>query len=139
DYGTAGRLRWRYGLKGDIAGKTGTTNNQADAWFIGYTPQILAGAWVGCDDRYLRFGTERLGQGAAAALPIWANFMKKVFADEKLQIRTDVEFKASEGFDDCAVFDPTSMQRSSTYNSSGYSEGNDSSEPIEEMPQTEWE
>lgn len=139
DNGTGRRLRYRYGFKGDIAGKTGTTNNQADAWFIGYTPQVLAGAWVGCDDRYLRFGSEALGQGAAAALPIWGNFMKKVYADEKLEIRQDVTFKEPEGFDDCAAFDPTSMQRSSTYNSSGYTNDSDTAEPIEEMPQTEWE
>ncbi|OSZ78385.1 hypothetical protein CAP35_09025 [Chitinophagaceae bacterium IBVUCB1] len=119
DFGTAKRLRYRYGFKSDIAGKTGTTNNQADAWFIGYTPQILAGSWVGCDDRYLRFNSEALGQGAAAALPIWGIFMQKVYADKSLDIRTDAAFKEPENFDDCNVYDPTSMQRSSTYPSSG--------------------
>lgn len=119
DHGTAVRLRYRYGFKGDIAGKTGTTNKQSDAWFIGYTPQILAGAWVGCDDRYLRFTSMQLGEGSAAALPIWAEFMKRLYADKSLDIRTDVTFKQPEGFDDCDVADPTSVDRSGTYNSSG--------------------
>ena len=95
--GTAVRLRYRYGFEGEIAGKTGTTNNQADAWFIAYTPQIMAGAWVGCDDRYLRFGSQALGQGASAALPIWALFMKRVYADKSLDIVKDAKFKEPEG------------------------------------------
>lgn len=139
DNGTARRLRFRYGFKSDIAGKTGTTNNQADAWFIGYTPQLLAGAWVGCDDRYLRFGSEALGQGAAAALPIWGNFMKRVFADKSLDIRTDVKFREPENFDDCGSFDPTSLDRSSTYGSGGQTTGDNNSEPVEEIPEGEWE
>jgi penicillin-binding protein 1A len=101
DFGTARRLRFRYGFKNEIAGKTGTTNSQADAWFMGYTPQILAGAWVGCDDRYLRFGNEHLGQGAAAALPIWAVFMQKVYADPSLKINPEAKFVEPEGFSEC--------------------------------------
>ncbi|MCD6063009.1 MAG: penicillin-binding protein [Flavipsychrobacter sp.] len=120
--GTAVRLRYRYGFDGEIAGKTGTTNKQADAWFIGYTPQIIAGAWVGCDDRYLRFGSQALGQGAAAALPIWALFMKRVYADKSLNIVKDAKFMEPEGFDDCNALDPTSVDRSSTYDQSGYYE-----------------
>ena len=89
DFGTAKRLRYQYGIKADMAGKTGTTNNQADGWFIGYTPQILAGVWVGCDDRFLRFQSEALGQGAAAALPIWALFYKRIAADRNLDINPD--------------------------------------------------
>lgn len=99
--GTGGRLRYRYGIHNDVAGKTGTTNNQADAWFIGYTPQLLAGVWVGCDDRVFRFRSERLGQGAAAALPIWAYFMKRVYADPKTGIDPAKVFVAPKGFDDC--------------------------------------
>ncbi len=111
DFGTGARMRNRYGIKAQIAGKTGTTNNQADGWFIGYTPQILAGAWVGCDDRFLRFQSEALGQGAAAALPIWALFYKKVAADKTLGISPDAEFKEPENFDDCDVSDPNSKMR----------------------------
>lgn len=117
DHGTAKRLRFRYNLTGEIAGKTGTTNSQADAWFIGYTPQILAGAWVGCDDRYLRFGTTRLGQGAAAALPIWAYFMKKVYADSSLKIDPEAKFTEPEDYVECEDgIDPGSH---SGYNSQG--------------------
>lgn len=101
DFGTGGRMRHRYGLMNDIAGKTGTTNNQADAWFIGYTPQLMAGVWVGCDDREFRFRSEALGQGAAAALPIWAFFMKRVYADKNLNINSSATFRAPEGFEDC--------------------------------------
>ncbi len=110
DFGTAKRLRYRYNLQGEIAGKTGTTNNQADAWFIGYTPQIMAGSWVGCDDRYLRFGSERLGQGAAAALPIWAYFMQRVYADKSLGISPEAKFEEPENYNECDVMiDPSSV------------------------------
>lgn len=103
DYGTAVRMRYKYKVEGDIAGKTGTTNEQADAWFIGYTPQLLAGAWVGCDDRYLRFQTTRVGQGASAALPIWAYFMKSLQNDPKTGIKADATFKMPDNFSDCQV------------------------------------
>ena len=99
--GTGGRMGYRYGLTNDIAGKTGTTQRQADAWFIGYTPQLLTGVWVGCDDREFSFKSEQLGQGAAAALPIWAYFMKKVYADKNLNINQSAVFRQPEGFDDC--------------------------------------
>lgn len=111
DIGTAKRIRYKYKLEGEIAGKTGTTNNQADAWFIGYTPQLLAGAWVGCDDRYLRFGTTNLGQGAAAALPIWAYFMQRVYADPSLGIKPDAKFEEPEDYNECDVMiDPGSYR-----------------------------
>lgn len=125
DFGTGRRMRSMYGLRGDIAGKTGTTNSQADAWFIGYTPQILAGAWVGCDDRFLSFRSEALGQGSAAALPIWAFFMNRVYNDKSLDIKQDIRFKEPEGFDDCNVTDPTSLERSGLNDTGG---SNDSSE-----------
>lgn len=140
DFGTGARMRRRYGIKGDIAGKTGTTNKQADAWFIGYTPQILCGAWVGCDDRVFRFGSEALGQGAAAALPIWAYFMKRVYANPVLGYTTAKKFDVPEGFDDCGVLDEVSVDRSSTYDS--YNGGvieEDDEEPIEEVPPSEWD
>lgn len=101
--GTGGRMRYRYGVYNDMAGKTGTTNNQADAWFIGYTPQLLAGSWVGCDDREFRFRNEQLGQGAAAALPIVAYFMKKLNDDPKTGIDPKVSFIPPDGFDDCTA------------------------------------
>ena len=111
DHGTGARTRFRYKIMNDIAGKTGTTSNQADAWFIGYTPQLLAGAWVGCDDREFRFRSEALGQGAAAALPIWAYFMRRVFADKALNIDPARRFKQPDGFSDCDAADQTSLDR----------------------------
>ena len=86
DNGTAVRLRFRYGLKGEIAGKTGTTNDNSDGWFIGYTPTITAGVWVGAEDRYVHFTRTDLGQGANMALPIWGLWMQKVLADGTLGI-----------------------------------------------------
>ncbi|MBC7553615.1 MAG: transglycosylase domain-containing protein [Taibaiella sp.] len=103
DMGTAHRIRFRYNMTNDIAGKTGTTNKQADAWFMGYTPQLLAGAWVGCDDREFSFKRQELGQGAAAALPIWAFFMRRVYADKTLNINPNARFVQPEGFDDCGA------------------------------------
>jgi penicillin-binding protein 1A len=79
--GTGNRLRSVYGLRGEIAGKTGTTNDNSDGWFIGYTPNITAGVWVGGEDRNVHFTATALGQGANAALPIWGLWMKKCLAD----------------------------------------------------------
>jgi penicillin-binding protein 1A len=142
DFGTGGRLRGRYGIRSEIAGKTGTTNSQADAWFIGYTPQLLAGAWVGCDDRYLRFGSEALGQGAAAALPIWAYFFKRVYADKTLNIKYDAHFTAPDGFDDCAmVIDEAGALRAETNaKSTGQQGGEHNDGDLETVPQesTDW-
>jgi penicillin-binding protein 1A len=140
DNGTGRRLRYRYNLEGDMAGKTGTTNRQADAWFIGFTPQLLAGAWVGCDDRSLRFRSEALGQGAAAALPIWAYFMKKVYADKSTGMDIEQKFTMPEGYQDCAFYDPTSLERASTLSRYSQNARNDSEE-IEQapmIPEEEW-
>ncbi len=119
DFGTGKRLRYAYNFKVEAAGKTGTTNDQADGWFIGYTPDLLAGAWVGCEDRFLRFRSTALGQGSAAALPIWAYFMKRVYADRSLGFDPKKKFDEPKDFDDCDVADPTSVWRSDTYWSSG--------------------
>lgn len=79
--GTGARLRYRFKLTADIIGKTGTTQNYSDGWFIGCTPDLVAGSWVGCEDRYIRFNSMQNGQGASTALPIWAKFFQKVYAD----------------------------------------------------------
>lgn len=81
-----GRSIWGYGVSGEIAGKTGTTNDNSDGWFMGYTPQLLAGAWVGCDDRFIRFSSTDVGQGSRVALPIWAYFYEKVMNDPQCGI-----------------------------------------------------
>lgn len=99
--GTARSLR-SYGLTGDVAGKTGTTNNQADAWFIGFTPQLLAGAWVGCDDRFIRFNSS-MGQGARAALPIFGLFFKKLINDPSTKFDQSIKFDFPKNFDFCAA------------------------------------
>ena len=84
--GTGVRLRAKYGLKGEIAGKTGTTNDQSDGWFIGYTPSLTAGVWVGAEDRQVHFESLTLGGGSNMALPIWGIFMKKVLEDGTLGV-----------------------------------------------------
>ncbi len=85
DSGTAKRLRWKYNLHTNIAGKTGTTQSQADGWFMGYTPHVVAGAWVGAEDPKVHFRDISLGQGANMALPIWAEFMKQVYQDKEFK------------------------------------------------------
>ena len=87
--GTATRLRYRFKLMNDIIGKTGTTQNYSDGWFIGCTPDLIAGSWVGCDDRYIRFHSMENGQGASTALPIWAKFFQKVYSDS-LNFKTEI-------------------------------------------------
>ncbi len=85
DSGTASRLRYIYGLYNDIAGKTGTTQSQADGWFLGFTPNLVAGAWVGGESPRVRFRSLSLGQGANTALPIWGLFMQKLYKDPEFK------------------------------------------------------
>ena len=99
--GTAGRLRFRYHLKGDLAGKTGTTNKNSDAWFMGITPRLVSGCWVGGDDRDIHFNTMTLGQGASMALPIFAYYMQKVYADSQLDYTETEEFDLPKDFNPC--------------------------------------
>jgi len=87
-YGTGRRLRLTYGFTNPIAGKTGTTQNQSDGWFMGITPDLTSGVWTGCEDRAAHFRTITLGQGTNMALPIWALYMKKVYADSTLHYST---------------------------------------------------
>jgi penicillin-binding protein 1A len=84
--GTGTRLRSKYGFDNPVAGKTGTSQNQSDGWFMGITPDLVTGVWTGCDDRSAHFRSLDLGQGANTALPIWAYYMKKVYADKLLRI-----------------------------------------------------
>ncbi len=84
--GTGRRLRFRYGFDHPIAGKTGTTQSNSDGWFVGITPDLVTGVWVGGEDRGIRFRDLSLGQGANTALPIWAEFMTRIYADETLDI-----------------------------------------------------
>ncbi|WP_433834444.1 penicillin-binding protein 1A [Flavobacterium anhuiense] len=87
--GGSGDNRWTgypYMFTNPIAGKTGTTQNQSDGWFMGMVPNLVTGVWVGCEDRSARFKSLTYGQGATAALPVWGYFMKKCYADKNLQI-----------------------------------------------------
>ncbi|MCM1502148.1 MAG: transglycosylase domain-containing protein [Bacteroidales bacterium] len=95
--GTGVRLRTKYGLKGEIAGKTGTTNDQADGWFMGYTPSLMAGVWVGAEDRQIHFESLALGGGSNMALPIWGLFMKKIVKDGTLGVSEADRFIAPAG------------------------------------------
>ncbi|MDI1304444.1 MAG: penicillin-binding transpeptidase domain-containing protein, partial [bacterium] len=88
-YGGSGDNRWTgypYQFKNPIAGKTGTTQNQSDGWFMGMVPNLVTGVWVGCEDRSARFKSITYGQGATAALPVWAYFMKLCYADPGLKV-----------------------------------------------------
>ncbi|MBA3900525.1 MAG: transglycosylase domain-containing protein [Bacteroidetes bacterium] len=92
DNGTAVSLRYKYGFTNDMAGKTGTTQNQADGWFIGYTPDLVAGVWVGHDDPSVHFKSLTFGQGSKMALPIWANFLKSVYSDKEFSHKKQLKF-----------------------------------------------
>jgi len=95
DSGTAAGLRSKYRITADIAGKTGTTQNYTDGWFIGFTPDLVTGVWVGGDLQNVRFRTMSYGQGAYAAMPIWAAFMKSTFSDDHWNMLQDVKFTIS--------------------------------------------
>ena len=101
DGGTGSRMRNRYGVKAEMGGKTGTTNNNSDAWFMGIAPKLVSGCWVGGDDRDIHFDNMTLGQGAAMALPIYAYYIKKVYADAQLGISADDRFDLPEDYNPC--------------------------------------
>ncbi len=91
--GTASRLRWKYGVYTDVAGKTGTTQANADGWFMAITPKLAIGAWVGADDPRIRFRNTKLGQGSNTALPIAAYFLKQVNQDPNFKPISSAKFK----------------------------------------------
>jgi penicillin-binding protein 1A len=91
--GTASRLRWKYGVLNDVAGKTGTTQANADGWFMAMTPKLVIGTWVGADDPRIRFRITELGQGSSTALPMVAYFMKQVNKDPSFKEISDAKFK----------------------------------------------
>lgn len=101
DGGTGSRMRYKYKVECDMGGKTGTTNRNADAWFMGFTPSLVSGCWVGGEDRDIHFDSTRMGQGANMALPIWAYYMKKVFADRSLGYDSNEKFDIPEDFNPC--------------------------------------
>ena len=101
--GTGNRLRRApYNITAKMGGKTGTTNFNSDGWFMGFTPSLVTGVWVGGDERYIHFNTMAQGQGASTALPIYGRYMTKVYADKTLPYKQDEEFPAPPpGFSPC--------------------------------------
>lgn len=104
DEGTGGRIRHKYNIGGEVGGKTGTTNRHADAWFIGFTPQLVSGCWVGGEDRDIHFDTMTYGQGASMALPVWAYYMQKIYRDKTLGYSTSVPFDMPADFSPCGNY-----------------------------------
>jgi penicillin-binding protein 1A len=100
--GTGSRMRNRYGIHAEMGGKTGTTNDNSDGWFVGYTPSLTFGAWVGGEERDIHFNSMAYGQGAASSLPICALFLQKVFADDRLPYSANEKFVFPLGFDLCS-------------------------------------
>lgn len=98
DHGTGVRARFRYGLKTPMGGKTGTSQNHSDGWFVGFTPSLVSGVWVGGEDRSIHFDNMSAGQGANMALPIWSIYMQKVLADEELGYDPQEQFDIPEWF-----------------------------------------
>ncbi len=101
DSGTGSRVRRIYGITAPMGGKTGTTNSNSDGWFMSFTPSLVSGTWVGGEDRAIRFDNMRYGQGAALALPIFGEFMKKVYADKSLGYSMEEEFDMTNAVDPC--------------------------------------
>ena len=93
DGGTGSRVRFRYGIKAPMGGKTGTTQNNSDGWFMGFTPSLVSGVWVGGEDRSIHFDRLSEGQGASMALPVYGLFMQKVYADKSLGYSQEEDFE----------------------------------------------
>lgn len=105
DSGTGGRMRHRYKIYAPMGGKTGTTNMNSDGWFVGYTPSLTFGSWVGGEERDIHFAATALGQGSNSALPVAAYFLQKMYADGSLPYSQNENFNIPENFDPCASFD----------------------------------
>ena len=99
--GTGGRVRRLYHITADMGGKTGTTNNNSDGWFMGFTPSLVSGCWVGGEERDIHFDRMADGQGASMALPIWGIYMNKVYADKTLGYSQEEKFDIPDEFDPC--------------------------------------
>jgi penicillin-binding protein 1A len=131
DFGTGRSIRSAYGITSEIAGKTGTTNNNADGWFIGFTPQLLGGAWVGADDPILRIANNYVGQGAQMAMPIWAYFFQEVYKDKTLGIDRNARFVQPESFKNEMIYDWVDPSMSDTPMLEGENSGGDGNQYID--------
>lgn len=123
DSGTGASLRSRYGINAEMGGKTGTTNSNSDSWFMGFTPDLVTGVWVGGEERYIHFNSMAFGQGARAALPIYGLYMKKVYDDKQLPYSQDAKFEFPDGFQAC-------QGEQISYTSSSETEFEESSEGV---------
>lgn len=101
DSGTGRRLRSQYGINAEMGGKTGTTNFNSDGWFMGFTPELVTGVWVGGEERYIHFVSTAMGQGAEAALPILGLYMKAVYNDASLPYTQKTKFEFPKGYNPC--------------------------------------
>lgn len=115
DHGTGARVRSRYGVTAPMGGKTGTTNDNSDGWFMAFTPGLIGGTWVGGEERSIHFDRTAEGQGASMALPIWAKFIKQVLEDPALPYKATDTFYYPAGFDPCdtSTYEHTDVSESS--------------------------
>ncbi len=119
DGGTGGRIRGRYKIQAPMGGKTGTTQNNSDAWFMGFTPNLVSGCWVGGEERSIHFDRMDYGQGAAAALPIYGLYMQKVYADKSLGYTEQEDFEVPEEYRDPCGNNSSEESARSHINSTG--------------------
>jgi penicillin-binding protein 1A len=137
DIGTAKGLRTNIGAA-EMGGKTGTTNDNSDAWFMGYTPQLLGGVWIGCDDRFIQL-KNNLGYGGQAAMPIWREFFKKVYADKSLGIERDAHFsKPAQLENEINSADLMNMIQNANPGAEGEDQGVGSEKDFEIQPQNQY-
>lgn len=115
DGGTGSRIRFRYGITAPMGGKTGTTQNNSDGWFMAFTPSLVSGCWVGGEDRSIHFDRLSEGQGANMSLPIYALYMQKVYADKSLGYSQDEDFEVPEQYaNPCKVVSEEERQHTPT-------------------------
>ena len=131
DQGTGRKLRSVFKMNGPIAGKTGTTNNNSDGWFVGCVPQLVTAVWVGGDERDIHFNSTAIGQGSASALPVWALYMRRVYADKSLG------YDPGRDFDKPAAAPNTGHSSGYGHRSSGESESDGSDEGSDNMMESE--
>lgn len=129
DEGTGRRLRSIYDMKGPIAGKTGTTNNNSDGWFVGCVPQLVTAVWVGGDERDIHFNSTALGQGSASALPVWALYMRRVYADKSLGYDPERDFDRPLSQEDSGEHHKHKGSGNSSQSSNDEADASEQSEP----------
>ncbi|MEO6167619.1 MAG: penicillin-binding transpeptidase domain-containing protein, partial [Chitinophagales bacterium] len=119
DYGTGNRIRNKFRITAEMGGKTGTTQDNTDGWFMGITPQVVGGCWVGGEERIIRFKSTFYGQGASMALPVWAYFIKSCYADKSLNISPTAHFPVPSGEitieTDCSKYNEETGQQTTDF------------------------